>query len=100
MVPRNTAQIPPTAESTGSNQDTHMPHTADFTAGEGSRAIPSAQPRSRRSQLPLQQTPYGKTILEPIHSYGVMLNLDVLDIVNREELIEKWASFSKIAEEC
>ena len=44
LIPRNTAQIPPAvaAESTGSNQDTHMPHSADFTAGEGSRAIPSA----------------------------------------------------------
>lgn len=34
--------------------------------------------RSRRNQILLHQTPYGKTVLEPLQFYGFMLNLDVL----------------------
>ncbi|XP_073143088.1 uncharacterized protein [Henckelia pumila] len=72
---------------------TEEPHS-EFHVGGNSH---SAGTRSRKSNIPIHQTPYGKTVLDPIYPYGIMLNLDVLDFKNREDLIDDWTSAMRIA---
>ncbi|KAL0298896.1 UNVERIFIED_CONTAM: hypothetical protein Sradi_6549400 [Sesamum radiatum] len=42
-------------------------------------------------------TPWARTMLQPLHPYGVVLNLDVIDFRNIEKLIDEWVATIKIA---
>ncbi|KAL0308754.1 UNVERIFIED_CONTAM: hypothetical protein Sradi_5817700 [Sesamum radiatum] len=44
----------------------------------------------------LENTPWARTMLQPLHSYGAVLNLDVIDFQNIEKLIDEWVASIKI----
>ncbi|KAK4390291.1 movement protein [Sesamum angolense] len=37
-----------------------------------------------------ENTPWARTMLQPLHPYGAVLNLDVIDFRNMEKLIDEW----------
>ncbi|KAL0295972.1 UNVERIFIED_CONTAM: hypothetical protein Sradi_6649300 [Sesamum radiatum] len=41
--------------------------------------------------------PWARTMLQPLHPYGAVLNRDVIDFRNIEELIDEWVAAIKIA---
>ncbi|KAL2248167.1 UNVERIFIED_CONTAM: hypothetical protein Sindi_2669000 [Sesamum indicum] len=45
----------------------------------------------------LENTPWARTMLQPLHPYGVILNLDIIDFRNTEKLIDEWVTTIKIA---
>lgn len=53
--------------------------------------------RSKRFIPRFNDTPLRKTTMEPIHPYGLMLNLDEVDFKDREVCINDWASSMRIA---
>ncbi|KZV21458.1 hypothetical protein F511_15609 [Dorcoceras hygrometricum] len=92
IVPRITP-LEPQRSSVGSYDE----NKGETQNDSGWRIIPSSRSTSRRRQIPLHKTPHGKTVLESIHPYGVMLNLHVLDFKKREDLIDDWISAMRIA---
>ncbi|KAK4389993.1 putative enzymatic polyprotein [Sesamum angolense] len=44
-----------------------------------------------------ENTPWARTMLQPLHPYGAVLNLDVIDFRNMEKLIDEWVATIKIA---
>ncbi|KAL2226501.1 UNVERIFIED_CONTAM: hypothetical protein Sindi_2008800 [Sesamum indicum] len=44
-----------------------------------------------------ENTPWARTMLQPLHPYGSILNLDIIDFRNTEKLIDEWVAAIKIA---
>ncbi|KAL0402508.1 UNVERIFIED_CONTAM: hypothetical protein Slati_4280700 [Sesamum latifolium] len=51
----------------------------------------------RNPRRVLEQTPWARTMLQPLHPYGTILNLDIIDFRNTEKLIDEWVAALKIA---
>ncbi|KAL0392715.1 UNVERIFIED_CONTAM: hypothetical protein Sradi_2494300 [Sesamum radiatum] len=43
-----------------------------------------------------EKTPWARIMLQPLHPYGTVLNLDVIDFQNIEKLIDEWVVAIKI----
>ncbi|KAK4393996.1 movement protein [Sesamum angolense] len=71
--------------------DFHTNATPTFV-GTRLRENPGRNPR----RAP-ENTPWARTMLQPLHPYGVVLNLDVIDFRNIEKLIDEWVAAIKIA---
>ncbi|KAL0318230.1 UNVERIFIED_CONTAM: hypothetical protein Scaly_2852600 [Sesamum calycinum] len=94
--------LPQPEGSTGSNeppQDHLMREGADFHTnaiptfgGTRLRENPGRNPR----RAP-ENTPWVRIMLQPLHPYGAVLNLDVIDFRNIEKLIDEWVATIKIA---
>ncbi|KAL2251372.1 UNVERIFIED_CONTAM: hypothetical protein Sindi_2259500 [Sesamum indicum] len=39
-----------------------------------------------------ENIPWAKTMLQPLHPYGAILNLDIIDFRNTEKLIDEWVA--------
>lgn len=65
-------------------------HTYEHHHAETSR-------RASQRRRKIDTTPYGKALLEPIHPYGLTLNLDDADFKDREKLIDDWGVSMKIS---
>ncbi|KAH6805293.1 hypothetical protein C2S51_030124 [Perilla frutescens var. frutescens] len=51
-----------------------------------------------RKQIPkFRDTPLGRTSLDPIHPYGLMLNIDDIDFNDIDMIIDDWSSSMRIA---
>ncbi|KAL0285628.1 UNVERIFIED_CONTAM: hypothetical protein Sradi_7169200 [Sesamum radiatum] len=96
-----TPALPPPEGSTGSNdtsQDYPMREGRDFHTNAtptfvGTRFRENPGRNSRR--VP-ENTPWAKTMLQPLHPYGSILNLDIIDFRNTEKLIDEWVAALKI----
>ncbi|KAL2250148.1 UNVERIFIED_CONTAM: hypothetical protein Sindi_2488500, partial [Sesamum indicum] len=44
-----------------------------------------------------ENTSWARTMLQPSHPYGAILNLDIIDFRNTEKLIDEWVAAIKIA---
>ncbi|KAL0416045.1 UNVERIFIED_CONTAM: hypothetical protein Slati_3436400 [Sesamum latifolium] len=44
-----------------------------------------------------EHTPWARTMLQPLHPYDTILNLDIIDFRNTEKLIYEWVVALKIA---
>ncbi|KAL0373744.1 UNVERIFIED_CONTAM: hypothetical protein Sradi_3290100 [Sesamum radiatum] len=44
-----------------------------------------------------EHTPWARTMLQPLHPYDTILNLDIIDFRNTEKLIDEWVAELKIA---
>ena len=53
-------------------------------------------PGRNPKRLP-KNTPCARTMLQPLHPYGAILNLDIIDFRNTEKLIDEWVAAIKIA---
>ncbi|KAK4407362.1 putative enzymatic polyprotein [Sesamum angolense] len=71
--------------------DFHTNTTPTFV-GTRLRENPGRNPR----RAP-ENTPWARTMLQPLHPYGAVLNLDVIDFRNMEKLIDEWVAAIKIA---
>ncbi|KAK4380924.1 movement protein [Sesamum angolense] len=71
--------------------DFHTNATPTFV-GTRLRENPGRNPR----RAP-ENTPWARTMLQPLHPYGAVLNLDVIDFRNMEKLIDEWVAAIKIA---
>ncbi|KAL0300186.1 UNVERIFIED_CONTAM: hypothetical protein Sangu_3135300 [Sesamum angustifolium] len=82
---------PPKDHPMRESQDFHTNSTPTFV---GTKLIenPGRNPRMAR-----ENTPWARTMLQPLHPYGVVLNLDVIDFRNIEKLINEWVAIIKIA---
>ncbi|KAL0316533.1 UNVERIFIED_CONTAM: hypothetical protein Sradi_5531500 [Sesamum radiatum] len=97
-----TPALPPPEGSTCSNespQDHPMRESADFHTNAtpmfvGTRLQENPGRNPRRAP---ENTPWTRTMLQPLHPYGVVLNLDVIDFRNIEKLIDEWVAAIKIA---
>ncbi|KAL0291627.1 UNVERIFIED_CONTAM: hypothetical protein Sangu_3262300 [Sesamum angustifolium] len=81
-------------------QDHPMRESADFHTnatptfvGTRLRENPGRNPRRVPENTPWART----TMLQPLHPYGAVLNLDVIDFRNIEKLIDEWVAAIKIA---
>ena len=96
-------EVKPEEEAEASEQ--RRRHTEGFRAGarfdeEHRRAADDAAMLGRRTRMKrpkLQDTPVGKATLEPLHPYGVMLDIDEVDFKDIEGLIDEWNSAMRIA---
>ncbi|KAL2237997.1 UNVERIFIED_CONTAM: hypothetical protein Sindi_0991400 [Sesamum indicum] len=97
-----TLALPPPKGSTSSNdppQDQVMRESADFYTN----VIPTfvgtklKENLERNPKRVPENTPWGRTMLQTLHSYGAILNLDIIDFQNTEKLIDKWVAAIKIA---
>ncbi|KAL0311278.1 UNVERIFIED_CONTAM: hypothetical protein Sangu_2422500 [Sesamum angustifolium] len=97
-----TSSLPPLEGNTYSNeppQDHLMRESADFHTNVkltfvGTRLRENPGRNSRRTP---ENTPWARTMLQPLHLYGVVLNLDVIDFQNIEKLKDKCVAAIKIA---
>ncbi|KAL0406370.1 UNVERIFIED_CONTAM: hypothetical protein Slati_3950900 [Sesamum latifolium] len=97
-----TPTLTPSKVSTGSNgppQDHPMRESIDFHTnatlafvGTRLRENPGRNPR----RVP-ENTPWARTMLQPLYPYGTILNLDVIDFRNIEKLIDEWVAAMKKA---
>ncbi|KAL0461258.1 UNVERIFIED_CONTAM: hypothetical protein Slati_0013400 [Sesamum latifolium] len=97
-----TPTLPSPERSTGSNdpsQDHPMRESTDFHTnatptfvGTRFKENPGRNPR----RVP-EHTPWARTMLQPLHPYGTILNLDIIDFRNTEKLIDEWVAALKIA---
>ncbi|KAL0430633.1 UNVERIFIED_CONTAM: hypothetical protein Sradi_0689300 [Sesamum radiatum] len=71
--------------------DFHTNATPMFV-GTRFRENPGRNPR----RVP-EHTPWARTMLQPLHPYGTILNLDIIDFRNTEKLIDEWVAALKIA---
>ncbi|KAL0301915.1 UNVERIFIED_CONTAM: hypothetical protein Sradi_6468300 [Sesamum radiatum] len=85
--------------SNETSQDHQMRESADFHTnatptfvGTRLRENPGRNPR----RAP-ENTPWARTMPQPLHLYGAVLNLDVIDFRNMEKLIDEWVAAIKIA---
>ncbi|KAL2224276.1 UNVERIFIED_CONTAM: hypothetical protein Sindi_3030000, partial [Sesamum indicum] len=44
-----------------------------------------------------ENTPWARTMFQPLHPYGAILNLDIIDFQNTDKLIDEWVAAIKIA---
>ncbi|KAL2235719.1 UNVERIFIED_CONTAM: hypothetical protein Sindi_1304100 [Sesamum indicum] len=97
-----TPALPPLEGSTCCNdppQDQPMRESADFHTnatptflGTRLKENPGINPK----RVP-ENTPWARTMLQPLHPYGAILNLDIIDFRNTEKLIDEWVAAIKIA---
>ncbi|KAL0346482.1 UNVERIFIED_CONTAM: Benzoate carboxyl methyltransferase [Sesamum calycinum] len=71
--------------------DFHTNATPTFV-GTRLRENPGRNPR----RAP-ENTPWARTMFQPLHPYGAVLNLDVINFQNIEKLIDEWVATIKIA---
>ncbi|KAL0409346.1 UNVERIFIED_CONTAM: hypothetical protein Sradi_1869000 [Sesamum radiatum] len=67
-------------------------NTTSTFVGTGFKENPGRNPR----KVP-ENTPWARTMLQPLHPYGTILNLDIIDFRNIEKLIDEWVAALKIA---
>ncbi|KAL0413517.1 UNVERIFIED_CONTAM: hypothetical protein Sradi_1553400 [Sesamum radiatum] len=53
-------------------------------------------PRRNPKRVP-EHTPWARTMLQPLHPHGTILNLDIINFRNTEKLIDEWVAALKIA---
>ncbi|KAL0354096.1 UNVERIFIED_CONTAM: hypothetical protein Sangu_0990900 [Sesamum angustifolium] len=51
----------------------------------------------RNSKRAPENTPWARSMLQPLHPYSAVLNLDVIDFRNIEKLIDEWVAAIKIS---
>ncbi|KAL0375730.1 UNVERIFIED_CONTAM: hypothetical protein Scaly_0690600 [Sesamum calycinum] len=73
------------------SEDFHTNSTPMFV-GTRLRENPGRNPKRA-----FENTPWARTILQPLHPYGTVLNLDVIDFQNIEKLIDERVATIKIA---
>ncbi|KAL0387849.1 UNVERIFIED_CONTAM: hypothetical protein Sradi_2666700 [Sesamum radiatum] len=97
-----TSSLRPPEGSTGSNdppQGYLMRESVDFhtnvtPAFVGTRLKENPGRNPRRAP---ENTPWARTMLQPLHAYGAVLNLDIIDFRDIEKLIDEWVAAIKIA---
>ncbi|KAL0360958.1 UNVERIFIED_CONTAM: hypothetical protein Sradi_3780300 [Sesamum radiatum] len=94
--------LPPPEGSTGSNdpsQDHPMRESLDFytNATPTFVEIRFKENRGRNWKRVPEHTPWARTMLQPLHSYGTIVNLDIIDFRNTKKLIDHWVAVLKIA---
>lgn len=96
-----TAQPPPEGSSASNDppEDSPMREGVDFHTNATPTFVatrfkgnPGRNPRT----VP-ENTPWARTMSQPLHPYGTTLNLDVIDFRNIEKLIDEWVAAMKIA---
>ncbi|KAL0355336.1 UNVERIFIED_CONTAM: movement protein [Sesamum radiatum] len=97
-----TPALPPPEGSTGSNdpsQDHPMREGTDFHTNATPMfvGIRFKENLGRNSRRVPENTPWARTMLQPLHPYGTILNLDIIDFKNTEKLIDEWVAALKIA---
>ncbi|KAL0281825.1 UNVERIFIED_CONTAM: hypothetical protein Sradi_7282900 [Sesamum radiatum] len=60
------------------------------------KAKKSREPHKHYKRM-LENKPWARTMLQPLHPYDVILNLDVIDFRNTEKLRDEWVAALKIA---
>ncbi|KAL0381378.1 UNVERIFIED_CONTAM: hypothetical protein Sangu_0202100 [Sesamum angustifolium] len=75
-------------------QDHPMRESADFHTNKPT--FVGTRLRENPGRNP-ENTPWARTMLQPLHPYGAVLNLDVIDFRNLEKLIDEWVAAIKIA---
>ncbi|KAL2231075.1 UNVERIFIED_CONTAM: movement protein, partial [Sesamum indicum] len=94
--------LPPPEGSTCSNdppQDQLMRESADFHTNATPTFVGTRlkeNPGRNPKRVP-ENTPCARTMLQPLHPYGAILNLDIIDFRNTEKLIDEWVVAIKIA---
>ncbi|KAL0300171.1 UNVERIFIED_CONTAM: movement protein [Sesamum calycinum] len=98
-----TPALPPQEGRTCSNeppQDHPMTESEDFHTNSTPTFV-----RSRLRENPRRASknkPWARTMLQPLHPYGAVLNRDVIDFRNIEKLIDEWTCGARghIAPDC
>ncbi|KAL2228408.1 UNVERIFIED_CONTAM: hypothetical protein Sindi_1820500 [Sesamum indicum] len=97
-----TPALPPPEGSTCSNappQDQPMREIADFNTNATPTFVGTRlkeNPGRNPKRVP-ENTPWARTMLQPLHPYGTILNLDIIDFRNTEKLIDEWVAAINIA---
>ncbi|KAL2235895.1 UNVERIFIED_CONTAM: hypothetical protein Sindi_1321700 [Sesamum indicum] len=97
-----TPALPPLEGSTCSNdppQDQPMRESVDFHTNATPTFVGTRlkeNPGRNPKRVP-ENTPWARTMLQPLHPYGAILNLDIIDFRNIEKLIDEWVAAIKIA---
>lgn len=113
LIPRGYHQVPPEQQvpqvppaqqqhEGGPAQDVLMRAREDFHVGDQHRRerpnMNNLTGTRVRKQIPkFRDTPLGKTSLDPIHPYGLMLNIDDIDFKDIDMIIDDWSSSMRIA---
>ncbi|KAL2250247.1 UNVERIFIED_CONTAM: hypothetical protein Sindi_2498400 [Sesamum indicum] len=97
-----TPALPPPEGSTCSNdppQDQPMRDSADFHTNATPTLVKTRlkENSGRNPKRVPENTPWARTMLQPLHPYGAILNLDIIDFRNIEKLIDEWVAAIKIA---
>ncbi|KAL2226547.1 UNVERIFIED_CONTAM: hypothetical protein Sindi_2013400 [Sesamum indicum] len=97
-----TPALPPPEGSTCSNdppQDQLMRESSDFHTNATPTFVGTRLKENpgRNPKRVLEYTPWARTMLQPLHPYGAILNLDITDFRNTEKLIDEWVAAIKIA---
>ncbi|KAL0345865.1 UNVERIFIED_CONTAM: hypothetical protein Sradi_4417800 [Sesamum radiatum] len=97
-----TPALPPPEGSTGSNdpsQDHPMRESTDFHTNATPTFVGTRfkENPGRNLRIVLENTPWARTMLQPLHPYGTILNLDIIDFRSTEKLIDEWVATLKIA---
>ncbi|KAL2231153.1 UNVERIFIED_CONTAM: hypothetical protein Sindi_1709700 [Sesamum indicum] len=94
--------LPPLEGSTCSNdppQDQPMRESVNFHTN-ATPAFVGIRPKENLGRNPKKvpkNTPWARSMLQPLHPYSVILNLDIFDFQNTEKLIDEWVAAIKIA---
>ncbi|KAL2228418.1 UNVERIFIED_CONTAM: hypothetical protein Sindi_1821500 [Sesamum indicum] len=97
-----TPALPPPKGSTCSNnppQDQPMRESTDFHTNATPTFVRTRlkeNPGRNPKRVP-ENTHWARTMLQPLHPYGAILNLDIIDFRNTEKLIDEWVATIKIA---
>ncbi|KAL0405278.1 UNVERIFIED_CONTAM: hypothetical protein Slati_3841700 [Sesamum latifolium] len=94
--------LPPPEGSTSSNdppQDHLMRESMDFHTNATPTFVGTRFKENpwRNPKRVLEHTPWERIMLQPLHPYGTILNLDIIDFRNTEKLIDAWVAALKIA---
>ncbi|KAL0430415.1 UNVERIFIED_CONTAM: hypothetical protein Sradi_0667500 [Sesamum radiatum] len=94
--------LPPPEGSTGSNdpsQDHPMRESSDFHTNATPTFVVTRfkENPGRNPKRVLEHTLWARTMLQPLHPYNTILNLDIIDFLNTEKLIDEWIVAFKIA---
>ncbi|KAL0456457.1 UNVERIFIED_CONTAM: hypothetical protein Slati_0984900 [Sesamum latifolium] len=97
-----TPALAPFEGSTGSNgppQDHPMRESEDFHTNVSPMFVGTRLKENpgRNPWRAPENTPWARTMLQPLHPYEAVLNLDVIDFRNNEKLIDEWVAAIKIA---
>ncbi|KAL0448098.1 UNVERIFIED_CONTAM: hypothetical protein Slati_1937700 [Sesamum latifolium] len=97
-----TPALPPPEGSTCSN-DPPQDHLMRESTNSYTNATPTfvgtrfKENSGRNPKRVPEHTPWAGTMLQPLHPYGTILNLDIIDFRNTEKLIDEWVVALKIA---
>ncbi|KAL0445082.1 UNVERIFIED_CONTAM: hypothetical protein Slati_2230900 [Sesamum latifolium] len=97
-----TPALPSPEESTGSNdppQDQPMREGTDFHTNATPTFVATRfkENLGRNPRRVSEHTPWVRNMLQPLHPYGTILNLEIIDFRNTEKLIDEWVVALKIA---